>query len=76
MLSEHVGMLQSAIWHTEEAIELQQARVISETEPFLVKIANRNLTSLEDLLAIQRRTLAAAMLRPESDRFGAVKTVA
>ena len=76
MLSEHVGMLQAAIWHTEEAIELQQARVISETEPFLIEIANRNLNSLEDLLAIQRRTLAVAMLRPDRDGLGAVKTVA
>ena len=76
MLSKQVGMLQAAIWHTEEAIELQQARVISETEPFLVEIAHRNLTSLEELLAIQKRTLVVAMSRSDFDGRCMDKTVA
>ena len=52
-----IGNLQAAVWQTEEAIDWKRLDLEHEDDAVLSAVLVRSLAGLENLLAIQQRTL-------------------
>lgn len=65
-MSTAVAKVQTAIWRTEEAIELQKMRIAEAQDPHLVALERHGLVTLEDVLDIHRRTLGFLLAIPET----------
>ena len=52
-----IGNVQAAVWQTEEAIASKRLELERADDERLGKMFGRSLAGLEDLLAIQQRTL-------------------